>query len=248
MSETWGMLDWTGRCLIVTVFLATIGCADDSGRRDSTGSISSQPAAAQQVQDDARFVATEEQGSKIWKASGAATSASNGNAVSLNIRNRGSKPLALKAINMLSAEHGFAIDTMKVKEVLKPGEERTISVPLENIDPSVTEHRVYCQLHPKHVAAILIVMKDQNAATAPKPTPATQGTGQAAGAVAPSLQAGEVSSRVTESEGQRLLREQSRKQGEILSTSREEQAPNSIEPKACEGFPGFDRGCPGASK
>lgn len=247
MSETWEMLNWTGRCVIVTVFLATIGCAEDSGRQDSTASTSSQPAPAQQVQDDARFVATEEQGSKIWKASGAATSASKGNAVSLNMNTRGSKPLTLKAVNMLDAEHGFAIDTMNVKEVLKPGEERTISVPLGNIDPSVTEHRVYCQLHPKHVAASLIVIKDQTAA-APKTAPTPPGTGQAAGAVSPSLQAGEVSSRVTESEGQRLIREQSQKQGEILSTSREEKAPNSIEPKACEGFPGFDRGCPSASQ
>ena len=55
--------------------------------------------------------------------------------------------------NTLTAEHGFAIDSMKVKEVIKPGEEKTISVPLENIDKTVTEHKVYCQLHPKHMTA-----------------------------------------------------------------------------------------------
>jgi hypothetical protein len=33
----------------------------------------------------------------------------------------------------------------------------TIVVPVENIDESVSEHRVYCQLHPKHVAAMIKV-------------------------------------------------------------------------------------------
>jgi len=41
--------------------------------------------------------------------------------------------------------------------VIKSGEEKTITVPLANIDKTVTEHRVYCQLHPKHVAATLKV-------------------------------------------------------------------------------------------
>jgi hypothetical protein len=52
---------------------------------------------------------------------------------------------------------GFAIDTMKVKEVIRAGEEKTITVPLENIDRVVSEDRVYCQLHPKHVAATITV-------------------------------------------------------------------------------------------
>jgi hypothetical protein len=40
---------------------------------------------------------------------------------------------------------------MKVKEVIKPGEEKAITVPLENIDKTVSEHKVYCQVHPKHI-------------------------------------------------------------------------------------------------
>ena len=64
-------------------------------------------------------------------------------------------PLMLKVKNTLPAEHGFAIDSMKVKEVIKANEERTISVPIDNIDKSVSEHKVYCQLHEKHVPAIL---------------------------------------------------------------------------------------------
>lgn len=51
--------------------------------------------------------------------------------------------MTLKVKNTLAAEHGFSIDTMKVKDVIKPGEEKTITVPLENIDKAVSEHRVY---------------------------------------------------------------------------------------------------------
>jgi len=66
-------------------------------------------------------------------------------------------PLTLTVKNTLAADHGFSIDSMKVIEVIKSGEEKTITVPLANIDKTVTDHRVYCQLHPKHVAATLKV-------------------------------------------------------------------------------------------
>jgi hypothetical protein len=249
MSETYGMFNWVGRCLVSTLVLAMFGCADAPGRNDSTGTAQTTDRSSSsigQAQDDVRFVATEEQGSKIWKATGATSSANAGNMVTVNIQNRSSKPLSFKVVNMLDAEHGFAIDTMKVKEVLKPGEEKTISVPLANIDPSATDHRVYCQLHPKHVAATLVAMKDQpSASDRPVTTPPAQGTGAAAGS-APSTQKGEVSSRLPgESEGQRVISEQSQKQREIESTSRTEQAPGSIAPQTCADFPGFDRGCPG---
>ena len=56
-------------------------------------------------------------------------------------------PLTLKIKNTLTQDHSFTIDTMKVNEVVKPGEEKTITVPLENIDKSVSKHLVYCQLH-----------------------------------------------------------------------------------------------------
>ena len=253
MSETCGVFTWAGRCLVSALVLAMIGCADDYGRRDSTGTAPTTDRNSTSItspaQNDVRFVATEEEGAKIWKASGPTTTAGSGNTVSLNIKNRGSKPLSLKVVNMLDAEHGFAIDTMKVKEVLKPGEEKTISVPLDNIDLSATDHRVYCQLHPKHVAATLIAMKDQpSASDRPVTNAPAQGTGAAAGP-APSTQRGEVSSRLPEeSEGQHLIREQSQKQREIESTSREDQAPGSIAPKTCDDFPGFDRGCPGGTR
>jgi len=301
MSET-GMIsgrrisDWTGRCLVFTALVAMIGCAEDSGRRDSAGTepgstsgsqstsastttgdqktATDQSAAAQTAQtEDIRFVATDEQNTKMWKASGP-TSTAGGNAVSLNIKNRGSKPLTLKVVNMLPGEHGFAIDSMKVQTILKAGEERTITVPLENIDPSVSQHRVYCQLHPKHMAAAVVVVSDPNADATRATMPADGAQGTAAGdstrtpqasdpsqrkavgaqdATSPEAgsigsQTGEASSRITgESEGQRVIREQSLRQREIESTSRTEQAPGSTSLKGCEGFPGFDRGCPGGS-
>ena len=96
---------------------------------------------------DATFTAVEEGGSKVWKGGG-----------TVDLKGR-TKPLMLSVKNTLGADHGFSIDSMKVQEVIKAGEERTITVPLENIDPSVSEHRVYCQLHPKHVAATLVTTR-----------------------------------------------------------------------------------------
>jgi len=91
---------------------------------------------------DFMFAAVEKDGAKVWEGGG-----------TIDLKG----PLTLQVKNTLTAEHGFAIDTMKVKEVIKPGEEKTITVPLENIDKMVSEHRVYCQLHPKHVAATIKV-------------------------------------------------------------------------------------------
>ena len=95
-----------------------------------------------QGQQEIQFTAVEKEGSKIWEGGG-----------TIDLKG----PVTLKVKNTLSADHGFAIDTMKVKEVIKPGEEKTITVPLENIDKSVSEHRVYCQLHPKHMTATIKV-------------------------------------------------------------------------------------------
>jgi hypothetical protein len=121
------MSQWTRGTLAIFLTLAVVGCASLSA----------------QAQEDASFTAIEKDGSKVWDGGGAVT-----------LKNR---PLTLKVKNTLPAEHGFAIDSMKVKEVIKPGEEKVITVPLENIDKSVSEHRVYCHLHPKHVAATLKV-------------------------------------------------------------------------------------------
>ncbi|MGH7205850.1 MAG: hypothetical protein ACREI2_06535 [Nitrospiraceae bacterium] len=122
---------WARQSLVVTLTLATVVCAY---------------LPIQGAQEDAKFVAVEKDGSKVWEGGG-----------TIDLKARGSRPLTLKVVNTLTAEHGFAIDTMKVKEVIKPGEEKTITVPLANIDTMVSEHRVYCHLHPKHVAATLKV-------------------------------------------------------------------------------------------
>jgi hypothetical protein len=97
-----------------------------------------------QAEQSIQFNTAEKDGTKIWEGGGA-----------IDLKS----PVTLKVKNALSAEHGFAIDTMKVKEIIKPGEERVIIVPVENIDKSVAEHRVYCQLHPKHAAATIKTAK-----------------------------------------------------------------------------------------
>lgn len=123
--------DWTRQSLVVILTVAAVVCATLPVRG---------------AQEDAQFVAVEKAGSKVWEGGG-----------TIDLKARDSRPLTLKVVNPLTAEHGFAIDTMKVMDVMKPGEEKIITVPLENIDQTVSEHRVYCHLHPKHVAATLKV-------------------------------------------------------------------------------------------
>ncbi len=122
---------WIIRSLVIMTALAAMSCAYMPG----TGG------------GDASFTAVEKDGSKVWEGGG-----------TVDLKGRTS-PLTLTVKNTLGADHGFSIDTMKVQEVIKPGEEKTITVPLENIDQSVSEHKVYCQLHPKHVAAAIKVTK-----------------------------------------------------------------------------------------
>jgi hypothetical protein len=117
------------RYFVIMVALATVGCA-------------SMPAGMSGA--DASFTAVEKDGTKVWEGGG-----------TVDLKGRDS--ITLKVTNTLGAAHGFSIDTMKVQEVINPNEERTITVPRGNIDTSVSEHRVYCQLHPKHVAATLKV-------------------------------------------------------------------------------------------
>ena len=126
MAEKSSRYHWATRSVVVVLALAVAGCA---GMGYGSG--------------DATFTAVEEGGAKVWKGGG-----------TVDLKGR-TKPLTLTVTNTLGADHGFSIDSMKVKEVIKPGEEKTITVPLADIDSSVSEHRVYCQLHPKHVTATL---------------------------------------------------------------------------------------------
>ena len=126
MDDKSSRYHWAVRSMVVVLALAVAGCA---GMGYGSG--------------DATFTAVEEGGAKVWKGGG-----------TVDLKGR-TKPLTLTVTNTLGADHGFSIDSMKVKEVIKPGEEKTITVPLADIDSSVSEHRVYCQLHPKHVTATL---------------------------------------------------------------------------------------------
>ncbi len=117
------------RYFVIMVALAAVGCA-------------SMPTGMSGA--DASFTAVEKDGTKVWEGGG-----------TVDLKGRDS--ITLKVTNTLGATHGFSIDTMKVQEVINPNEERTITVPRGNIDTSVSEHRVYCQLHPKHVTATLKV-------------------------------------------------------------------------------------------
>jgi hypothetical protein len=123
------MCNLAKRYFVIMVALVAVGCA-------------SMPAGMGGA--DASFTAVEKDGTKVWEGGG-----------TVDLKGRDS--ITLKVTNTLGATHGFSIDTMKVQEVINPNEERTITVPRGNIDTSVSEHRVYCQLHPKHVAATLKV-------------------------------------------------------------------------------------------
>jgi hypothetical protein len=122
--------NWARLSVVVILSLAAVSCAY---MPSSMGG------------GDATFTAVEKDGAKVWEGGG-----------TVDLKGR-TTPLTLTVKNTLAADHGFSIDSMKVSEVIKPGEEKTITVPLENIDKTVSEHRVYCQLHPKHVAATLKV-------------------------------------------------------------------------------------------
>ena len=132
MTEKQSATRWMVRAVIVVLALAVAGGA---------------ALAADMAKADATFTAVEKDGAKIWEGGG-----------TVDLKGR-TTPLMLQVTNTLTADHGFSIDTMKVKDVIKPGETKTISVPVGDIDMSVSEHKVYCQLHPKHVAASLKVTK-----------------------------------------------------------------------------------------
>src|SRR5436309_2366569 len=75
-----------------------------------------------QGQQELTFTAVEKDGAKVWEGGG-----------TIDLKG----PVTLKVKNTLAAEHGFAIDTMKGKAVIKPGAQQTITVPLESIDTLV---------------------------------------------------------------------------------------------------------------
>jgi len=97
-----------------------------------------------------KFVAVEIQGVKFWLGGGD---------IDLRASARTPGPVTFTLINKLDAEHGFAIDGMKIKQIVKPGEEVTVSVPLGALDHALSVYKFYCHLHPGHVGGTIVRVK-----------------------------------------------------------------------------------------
>ena len=84
-------------------------------------------AAANQGRTELRFVAVEIEGVKLWLGGG-----------DIDVKEfRASKVITFRLLNKLDGDHGFAIDALKIKQIIKPGDEVTISVSLEDFEQSV---------------------------------------------------------------------------------------------------------------
>jgi len=64
-------------------------------------------------------------------------------------------PTTLSLFNTTGKPHGFAIDELGIREVLPAGEEFEIALPKLEAGHI---YRIYCQLHPPHRAASLVVL------------------------------------------------------------------------------------------
>ena len=73
------------------------------------------------------------------------------------------KPLELIVINDTKEKHGFAIDKLKVKEVLKPGETKTIKLTVTDLDSlggiEQTAYRMYDPVQAHTVGGQLFVKR-----------------------------------------------------------------------------------------
>lgn len=110
------------------------------------GALSVAPAYA----EDGKFVAVEAGGAKFWLGGG-----------DIDLRSGISTagPITFKLINKMDADHGFAIDGMGVKQVVKPGEEVTVTVLRSDLAPGVSVFKYYCHLHAAHVGGSLLVLR-----------------------------------------------------------------------------------------
>ena len=71
-------------------------------------------------------------------------------------------PLELIVTNHTKKEHGFAIDRLKVREVLKPGESKTIKISVTDLDAIGTDRssfKYYCHLHKGHIGGQLYIKR-----------------------------------------------------------------------------------------
>ena len=68
-------------------------------------------------------------------------------------------PLELVVTNHTKKEHGFAVDKMKVREVLKPGETKTIKVPVADLASLAGTggegYWTYDALHPSAIGSLI---------------------------------------------------------------------------------------------
>jgi nitrosocyanin len=97
------------------------------------------PVSAQQAKEFTLLTALVGESANIWLPSSIIVS--KGEEVKLKLRNVADK------------EHGFSIDALNIKEVVKPGETKEISIK----PTSEGVLRYYCHLHPGHVGGQLMV-------------------------------------------------------------------------------------------
>lgn len=70
--------------------------------------------------------------------------------------------LTLAVTNYTKKEQGFAIDRVRVKEVVKPGETKTIKISVTDLDGIGTDQSVfpyYSQIDPKHIGGLLYIKR-----------------------------------------------------------------------------------------
>ncbi|HLZ36150.1 MAG TPA: hypothetical protein VKP13_19260 [Nitrospira sp.] len=70
--------------------------------------------------------------------------------------------LTLTVTNHTKKEQGFAIDKLRVKEVIKPGDTKTIKLSVTDLDAIGTDQSVlpyYSQLDKKHIGGLLYIKR-----------------------------------------------------------------------------------------
>jgi plastocyanin len=97
------------------------------------------PASAQSAKEFTLVTALVGEGANIWLPSAL-------------IINKGDE-VKLKLRNVSDKEHGFSINALGIKEVIKPGETKEITI--KPTSEGVLYY--YCQLHPGHVGGQLMV-------------------------------------------------------------------------------------------
>jgi heme/copper-type cytochrome/quinol oxidase subunit 2 len=97
------------------------------------------PASAQQVKEFTFLTALVGESANIWLPS-------------TLIVNKGDE-VKLKLRNVSDKEHGFSIDALGIKEVIKPGATKEITI--KPVSEGVLHY--YCHLHPGHVGGQLMV-------------------------------------------------------------------------------------------